>query len=66
MVRRMTGGKAVYHQDEITYSLSAGPWERRFPDGIVRTYEIISSCLARGLSELGIHAMLAEKSALAR
>ena len=66
MVRRMTGGKAVYHQDEITYSLSAGPWERRFPDGILRTYEIISSCLARGLSELGIHAMLAEKSALAR
>lgn len=60
VVRRITGGKAVYHLDEVTYSLSAGRWERRFPDDIVRTYEIISSCLARGLAELGIRASLAE------
>jgi lipoate-protein ligase A len=60
IVRRITGGKAVYHQDEVTYSLASGSWERRFPDDIVRTYEIISSCLARGLSELGLRASLAE------
>lgn len=60
LVRRITGGKAVYHQDEVTYSLAAGSAERRFPDDIVRTYEIISSCLARGLSELGVRANLAE------
>jgi lipoate-protein ligase A len=60
IVRRITGGKAVYHRDEVTYSLAAGRRESLFPDDIVRTYEIISSCLARGLSELGICASLAE------
>ncbi len=60
IVRRITGGKAVYHQDEVTYSLAAGRLEDLFPDDIVRTYEIISTCLARGLSELGIFASLAE------
>lgn len=60
IVRRITGGKAVYHLDEVTYSLAAGSWERRFPDGILRTYEILSSCLVRGLAELGVRASLAE------
>lgn len=63
IVRRLTGGKAVFHRDEITYSLAAGPSEDRFPGTVVGTYEKISLCLARGLSLLGIHAHLAEKSA---
>jgi len=63
LVRRITGGKAVHHRDEVTYSLAAGSHERRFPDDIVRTYEIISLCLARGLSKLGIHAHLAKAGA---
>ncbi|HPC85897.1 MAG TPA: lipoate--protein ligase family protein [Smithellaceae bacterium] len=60
LVRRITGGKAVYHRDEVTYSVAAGSGEHRFPDNIIRTYEIISSCLARGLAELGVRASLAE------
>ena len=60
IVRRITGGKAVYHTDEITYSLTAGNSEKLFPDNIIGTYEIISRCLARGLSELGINARLAK------
>lgn len=59
MVRRMTGGKAVYHCNEVTYSLSAAKTEKYFPDSISKTYEIISRCLARGLSYLGITAHLA-------
>lgn len=59
VVRRITGGKAVYHQDEITYSLSAGRSEKLFPDQISLSYEKISLCLARGLSFLGINARLA-------
>lgn len=59
IVRRMTGGKAVYHRDEITYSLTAGSSEKLFPDDILRTYKIISLCLAHGLSLLGINAHLA-------
>jgi Lipoate-protein ligase A len=64
IVRRITGGKAVYHQAEITYALTAGKSDGLFPDDLVRTYEIISVCLARGLSELGIHAHLAKTGAL--
>lgn len=60
IVRRMTGGKAVYHRDEVTYSLTAGNSEKLFPETIIGTYEIISLCLARGLSELGINAHLAK------
>ena len=60
IVRRITGGKAVYHRDEITYSLTAENSEKIFPDNISGTYEKISICLARGLSELGINARLAE------
>jgi lipoate-protein ligase A len=60
IVRRITGGKAVYHRDEITYSLAAGNSEKLFPDAIIGTYEIISLCLAHGLSELGIKAHLAK------
>ncbi|MEE9912167.1 MAG: lipoate--protein ligase family protein [Deltaproteobacteria bacterium] len=60
IVRRLTGGKAVYHSDEITYSLAAGKSEKLFPDGIAETYAIISRCLARGLSLLGISAELAK------
>ena len=60
IVRRMTGGKAVYHSDEITYSLTAGNSDKLFPDNIIGTYEKISLCLARGLSLLGINAQLAK------
>lgn len=60
IVRRITGGKAVYHHDEVTYSLTAGSSAKIFPGNISGTYEKISLCLARGLSELGINAHLAE------
>ena len=63
IVRRMTGGKAVYHSDEVTYSLTAGNSAKLFPDNIGGTYEKISLCLARGLSLLGINAHLAKAGA---
>lgn len=59
IVRRMTGGKAVYHSDEVTYSLTAGSSEKLFPDDILQTYKIISLSLANGLSFLGINTYLA-------
>ncbi|MBN1474934.1 MAG: lipoate--protein ligase family protein [Syntrophaceae bacterium] len=60
IVRRITGGKAVFHFNEITYCIVASNSEKIFPDSIARTYEIISQCLARGLGYLGIEAYLAE------
>ncbi|MDD4356549.1 MAG: biotin/lipoate A/B protein ligase family protein [Smithellaceae bacterium] len=60
VVRRITGGKAVYHHDEITYSIAAGSLTDLFPDDVAGTYKIISLCLLRGLAHLGIHATLAD------
>lgn len=60
VVRRLTGGKAVYHNDEITYSVVAGVQEDIFPGDIYGAYKVISNCLIQGLAHLGIKAELAE------
>jgi lipoate-protein ligase A len=60
VVRRITGGKAVFHFNEITYCVVAGDQEKIFPSDISGTYKVISKCIARGLDYLGIRADLAE------
>ncbi|OGP89981.1 MAG: hypothetical protein A2031_06590 [Deltaproteobacteria bacterium RBG_19FT_COMBO_43_11] len=65
VVRRITGGKAVFHFDEITYCVVAGAWEKLFPPNIAETYKIISQCIACGLSSLGIKAHLAQTGRIA-
>lgn len=60
IVRRISGGKAVAHFDEVTYSVIACDKEELFPADILGTYKIISHCIARGLAYLGIEAHLAE------
>ena len=60
IVRRISGGKAVFHCAEVTYSVIACNKEESFPSDILGTYKIISKCLARGLADLGIDAFLAE------
>jgi lipoate-protein ligase A len=62
VVRRITGGKAVFHWAEITYCVVAGDQEKIFPPDIAGAYKVISRCIARGLSYLGITADLAEGS----
>lgn len=49
LVRRTTGGRAVYHADEITYGV-AMPADGR---GIHETYAMISDALKRGFERLG-------------
>jgi lipoate-protein ligase A len=60
VARRITGGKAVFHFNEITYSVVAGDQEEIFPSDISGTYKVISKCLARSLNYSGIKAVLAE------
>ncbi len=60
IVRRLSGGKAVAHSDEVTYSVIASDKEELFPPDILGTYKIISNCIAYGLAYLGIKAVLAE------
>lgn len=55
-VRRITGGRAVLHFDEITYSIICCDNEPLFGEGISGAYRIISGCLLAALREVGINA----------
>ncbi len=58
LVRRRTGGRAVLHEDELTYALS-GPADRGpFADGIHATYRAIAAGLVAGLERLGVQVEL--------
>lgn len=56
IVRRPTGGKAVLHENDLTYAVIASERNPLFPPDILGTYKVISGCVAGGLSELGIEA----------
>jgi len=56
-VRRPTGGRAVYHHHEITYSVAVGD---RQLGGPRRTYELIHKALDAGLRLLGARTELAQ------
>lgn len=61
VVRRITGGRAVLHEDEITYSVCASldPDSDHFPqlgDNTIRTYQKLSVALLESLRVLGINA----------
>ncbi|MBN1170520.1 lipoate--protein ligase family protein [Candidatus Micrarchaeota archaeon] len=51
-VRRRTGGGAVYHDEEITYSIIAR--EALFPGDILESYREICRCIVDSLALLGI------------
>ncbi|MGE5559798.1 MAG: biotin/lipoate A/B protein ligase family protein [Chloroflexota bacterium] len=55
-VRRPTGGRAVLHHRELTYSVVVS--EALLPGGILPTYLKISSGLLRGLRACGVDAAL--------
>lgn len=55
VVRRQTGGRAVFHAEEITYSVVLPAGESVAPS-VSQTYEQISQGLAAGLKKLGVPA----------
>ena len=58
LVRRITGGGAVFHDNmgEVTYSLIASEEERIIPKDILRSYQMICGCVIEGLLSLGVAA----------
>ncbi len=61
LVRRMTGGKLVLHDREVTYSVASAD-AGAFTETLRDSYRSISQALIRGLSGLGLRAGLAGSS----
>lgn len=61
LVRRPTGGKAVLHQHEVTYSVMA-PFAGPFSGSLVDTYSAVAAALAAGLMRLGLPVTLKERA----
>ncbi len=60
--RRLTGGKAVLHDNELTYSLTGSKKALPFSLSLLDAYCEIGKAFCHGLKKLGIGAILAERN----
>lgn len=60
IVRRPTGGKAILHTDELTYSICGPDSEPRLKGSVLESYQRLSTALLGALTRLGIKADAAE------
>lgn len=56
VVRRITGGKAVFHDKELTYSFIVPEKLDLLPKDVVGSYKAIAEALVIGLEQIGIKA----------
>lgn len=54
IVRRPTGGRAILHIDELTYTVAVPDHEPRVHGGVLESYQRLSEALAAGLRLLGL------------
>lgn len=59
LVRRPTGGRAVYHRDEFTYSIVIGK-DYGVPSSVVAAYAYLARGIIAALAQLGVEAELSE------
>lgn len=59
MVRRPTGGRAVLHDDELTYSVIVSEKHDMMPKSVTQAYRVLSQGLLEGFRALEIQADLA-------
>ena len=62
VVRRPTGGRAILHIDELTYSVTAHESEPRVKGGVIESYLRLSQALLEALRLIGLEAQAEEKN----
>jgi len=62
VVRRPTGGRAILHVDELTYSISLPQDHPLVMGDILTSYRRLSEALQLGLEKLGLHSQTAPRS----
>ncbi|GGH84365.1 lipoate-protein ligase A [Pullulanibacillus pueri] len=60
IVRRPTGGLAVLHDNELTYSVVISEAHEKMPSSITAAYKVLSMGLLEGYRKLNLQASLAE------
>lgn len=63
VVRRPTGGRAILHDRELTYSIALAASVLGHDRGILPSYHRISRALQAGLAQLGVETTMAPESA---
>jgi lipoyl(octanoyl) transferase len=63
VVSRMTGGRVVFHANELTYSIVLPIKENHFSSSLSETYTMINIALRDGFEKLGISLDLEKKDA---
>jgi lipoate-protein ligase A len=61
LVRRPTGGRAILHVDELTYSVIAPDDEPRLAGGVLESYRRLSGALLKSLERMQVPAIGEEK-----
>jgi lipoyl(octanoyl) transferase len=64
LVRRPTGGRAILHTDELTYSVTARQEEPRVAGGVLESYSRLSRALLAALNRLSLPARADKEYAL--
>ena len=54
VVRRPTGGRALLHNHEVTYSFTAPIPHPQFPPSLLGAYKVVAGALLEGLREIGV------------
>jgi len=60
IVRRATGGRAILHTDELTYSVCSPFDDRHLAGSVLESYKYIANALLAALKDLGIPAQMKE------
>ncbi|MBA4380279.1 MAG: hypothetical protein C0393_06335, partial [Anaerolinea sp.] len=64
VLRRPTGGRAILHSDELTYSVVARPGEPRLAGTLLESYNRLAQALLAALQSLGLPVEIQEHAAL--